>query len=248
MEYKDKVFFDKCVIDIVTNIDMSGLSFDVSSANFYYPDRSGVCADGSYMIYFKFFLMGDISKVFADLRPAVAHELTHAYVDYTMNPNKLMKDKSVGGIDRNFDKEFLHGSAATNDPDIKLIYNILYFTEKDEMNAMQSELWSELLRGRSMIRTSTGANELLKRTEVYKRMERNENCLHELHYITDEESQDKILDFFNSVFHSSATDYQRMLTKIDVIWVRARNRIINCACKYIGYFQDVKDTYGYIPS
>ena len=167
------MFFDKCVIDIVANIDMSGSSFDVSSANFYYPDRSGVCADGSYMIYLKFFLMGDIDKVLADLRPATAHELTHAYVDYRMNPDELMKDRSVGGLDRNFDKKFLHGAAATDDPDIKLIYNILYFTEKDEINAMQSELWSELLRGRSMIGTSAGANELLKRTEVYKRMESN---------------------------------------------------------------------------
>ena len=157
------MLFDKCVIDVITNIDMSGSSFDVSSANFYYPDRSGARADGSYMIYLKFFLMGDIDKVSADLRPAAAHELTHAYADYKMHPDVLMKDKSVGGIDRNFDKNFLHSAAATDDPDIKLIYNILYFTEKDELNAMQSELWTELLRGRSMIGTSAGANELLKK-------------------------------------------------------------------------------------
>ena len=60
------MFFDKCVIDVITNIDMSGSSFDVSSANFYYPDRSGARADGSYMIYLKFFLIGDIDKVSAD--------------------------------------------------------------------------------------------------------------------------------------------------------------------------------------
>lgn len=236
------------MIDVVANIDMSGNSFDVSSANFYYPDRSGVCENGSYMIYFKFFLMGDISKVLEDLRPAAAHELTHAYVDYNTHPDESMKDKSVGGIGRKFDRNFLHGAAATDDPDIKLIYNILYFTEKDEINAMQSELWTELLRGRSMIGTSMGANELLKRTEVYKRMELNENRLHKLHNVTDKESQGKILNFFNSVFHSSVPDYRRMLMKVDVMWTRARNRIMNCACKYIGYFQDVKDTYGYIPS
>lgn len=211
------MFFDKCVIDVVANIDMSGSSFDVSSANFYYPDRSGVCANGSYMIYLKFFLMGDIDKVLADLRPATAHELTHAYVDYRMNPDELMKDRSVGGLDRNFDKKFLHGAAATDDPDIKLIYNILYFTEKDEINAMQSELWSKLLRDRSMIGTSAGANELLKRTEVYKRMESNENRLRELHRVTEEEPRNKILAFFNSVFHSSVPDYWRMLTKVDVM-------------------------------
>ena len=242
------MIFDKCVIDVITNIDMSGSSFDVSSANFYYPDRSGARADGSYMIYLKFFLMGDIDKVSADLRPAAAHELTHAYADYKMHPDILMKDKSVGGIDRNFDKNFLHSAAATDDPDIKLIYNILYFTEKDEVNAMQSELWTELLRGRSMIGTSAGANELLKRTKVYKRMESNENRLRMLHDIVEKESQDKVLNFFNSVFRSSVPDYRRMLTKIDVIWTRARNRIMNSACKYIGYFQDAKDAYGYIPS
>ena len=113
---------------------------------------------------------------------------------------------------------------------------------------MQSELWTELLSGRSMIGTSAGANELLKRTKVYKRMESNENRLRMLHDIVEKESQDKILNFFNSVFHSSVPDYRRMLTKIDVIWTRARNRIMNSACKYIGYFQDAKDAYGYIPS
>jgi len=240
----NKSFFNKCIIDLFAIVNDKNDNCSLSPFGAYYPENSGIDNNGNYIIKISINLNGSLDWISNDLKPILAHELSHAYSDYKMNPNTLIEDKSFYSKINN--KE-LHNlvSLFNEDKYLAHLYHIISFSLNSEISALQSEIYIEMSKKRELMTNFFNANDILINTKVYRTLKTIENRFNELKILNDLNEQNIILEYFNKIFYSNISNYNDMLTKLNVIWNKSRNKLISSACKTAQYVFELRNVHDY---
>lgn len=230
------VFFDECIIELNANVETNTNS-NTCSVTGEYLLSSGYDENKKYTVKILLNILGSLpssSKTYSlfnsEVKSTLAHELAHAYVDYNQNRTISAEDKK---IEDNIDTQYLvYTGFTSNNMYIRDLVSCIYFSMKSEVHAMQNEISIQIMNLRNGVRDSKTANEIIQKTGVYQRLILYEEKLNKLKFV-DDIIKEELLQEYNKIFNTNINDYAKMISKLNVRMIYARNKIIDAAANYI---------------
>lgn len=221
----EKKFFDNALFNLTLSI---GPSSETMSA--YKESESGIY-NGKKFVKFEINIEEPtLIDLIGSLNRIVSHELLHAYQD--MSTIEKSGRRSSGTINTQRYSNIVQAWRQYRKyPYMEELTLLLYNTEPIEINAFIGEIKSELLNNKEFIDGSKKAEQAIRETDAYQRLDNCWNTIETFSELTNKTDIENIVFVYNEIFDTKIQSYQKIIKTLISRVERFTNKVMEQASK-----------------